>query len=1036
MRAEEDSDGVWLDRLSLRYGFRDKSTLLRDLRDIRRRIQDAALAERFLDLVARRIGETNVPVLALTSLDRLLGSVHEPDRIVQEWYDDPDRFLELLKLLGTTPFVAKLVMAHHEPYRTIAVEEFPDRESLAARVWEQLSQLDSEKSVATALHRIRGLWTLRIAADDLLREHDVQTITSRISDLADACLDGALRWALDRRAARTGRPLKSSGEPCRIAAMSLGKLGGCEINYSSDVDLIFLYDDEGRTDRGPAESAVDHFGRVIGDFLKIMAGAGCSPAILRVDLRLRPEGSQGPILMTLDQTLNYYDSAGRTWERQALIKLRPCAGDLELGGSFVKLIEPFVYRRYLSAVEIAEIQAMKRRIENRAKSEGVSLRDVKTGYGGIRDVEFVVQFLQLLNGCTLPTVRGANTIRSLHSLKSAGCLTPVEHETLLRNYVFLRKTEHRLQLEQDRQTHRIPERPDSRRILALLMGFSPMNAWESPEGPFERFLLQYVKSTEENNGVLNRLLHDAFRTDDSSRADPVSDLILDPEMPTEVQDRILNSFGLSDKPRAIRHLEFMAREEKPYFSTPRCRHFFAAIAPKLLQKVSATPDPDAALAQIDSISRVLPVKALLWESLSSRTQALDAFVRVASENRFVADSILSRPRLWEHWYRHTTGELMEMPDPSVDAEKGKQPITSNRLLALREKRDDLWLAIAARHHLPLSVDSVRDMGREVSLVADRTIQEIARTLWNDPAHTVNSRLSQSPGKWAILALGKAGAQSLAFHSDLDLVFVHEIDVDSVSAKEKIAAERYFEELAGRFVRSCSERGAVFLYRVDTRLRPFGAAGSLSVPVESLRSYYRTGEARVWERLALLRARPVFVQGFEVDSLQKELVRLALDGRPDEDRIRKELSAVRSRSLRAIESCPDDLKRCDGGSQAIELFLQALQLNHTPLEETAVIRDEWDAIRQIESLGLLTSAQAESLTDAYSLYRQIDWALRLYRNRSPEYLRIEPKEMRFIERMIRMQDGSAAPDQLTITLGRLKASVQEIIGGFLADRSSA
>lgn len=1030
MRIDEDFDGVWLDRLSLRYGFRDKSTLLRDLRDIRRRILDVSLADRFLDLVARRIGETNVPVQALTSLDRVLGSSQEPDRIVQEWYENPDRFLELLKLLGTTPFVAKLVMAHHADYRAIAIGEFPNRETLIQFVWDRIRDLDSEKSVATALHRIRGQWILHIAADDLLRSYDLRTITARISDLADACLDAALRWAMTRRAAMTGVPRKETGEPCRIAAMALGKLGGGEINYSSDVDLIFVYDDEGRTDHGPSVSAVDYFGRVIGDFLKIMAGAGSSPAILRIDLRLRPEGSQGPILMSLDQTLNYYDSAGRTWERQALIKMRPCAGDLDLGASFVRQIEPFVYRRYLNAVEIAEIQAMKRRIENRAKSEGVAQRDVKTGYGGIRDVEFVVQFLQLLNGCTLPAVREANTIRSLHALKSAGCLTPVEHEALLRNYVFLRKTEHRLQLEEDRQTHRIPEKPESRRTLALLMGFSPLNAWESPEGPFERFLLHYVKTTEENNGVLNRLLHDAFRTDESTRADPVSDLILDPEMPVDVQDRILDSFGLMDKTRAIRHLECMAREEKPYFSTPRCRHFFAAIAPKLLQKVAMTPNPDATLDQIDSISQVLPVKALLWESLSSRATALEAFVRIASENRFVADLILARPRAWEYWFRHTSSDSMEIADLTQVDQKSIPPMTPHRLAALREQRDNDWLAIAACHALPLTVEKVRSMGRLVSQVADRTIQAIAQALWNELSQSGGSGIFEQSGKWAILALGKSGAQSLAFHSDLDLVFVHDFDIDSISAKVKIAADRFFEDLAGRFVRAASERGPGFLYRVDTRLRPFGAAGALSVPMDSLKTYYRSGEARVWERLALLRARPVFVQGFDIAALQRELVHLALEGRPDVSRVRIDLAAVRARSLRAIESCPDDLKRCDGGSQAIELYLQALQLIHSPPDVSAIEWDEWNAIRQFESSGVLTAPQAATLTDAYSLYRQLDWALRLHRNRSPEHLRIEPKELPFIERMIETDGRSTGSMRLSETLVRFRRSVQEIIGGFL------
>jgi glutamate-ammonia-ligase adenylyltransferase len=708
--------------------------------------------------------------------------------------------------------------------------------------------------------------------------------------------------------------------------------------------------------------------------------------------------------------------------------MRPCAGDLELGRTFLRSIEPFVYRRYLSAVEIAEIQAMKRRIENRARSEGVSRWDVKTGFGGIRDIEFVVQFLQLLNGCTLPSLREPNTIRSLGLLKSAGCLTPIEHDALLRNYVFLRNTEHRLQLEEDRQTHRIPQKIESRRTLALLMGFNPLNAWESAEGPFERFLHQYVKLTEENNAILNRLLHDAFRTEDSTCADPASDLILDPEMPSDVQNRILDSFGLIDKPRVIRHLECMAREEKPYFSTPRCRHFFAAIAPKLLQRIAQTPNPEATLAQVDTITQVLPVKGLLWESLSSSIAALDGFVSMASENRFVADLIQARPRVWENWYRVIVREYPESPATFEPPRLSANANPLERLAALREARDQRWLEIAAGHPLPLTVDSVRSMGKMASAVADMTIRAIAETLWNDQAARTSAGFAKPPGSWAILALGKLGSESLSFHSDLDLVFMHEADPALTSAKDKNAAERYFGDLASRFLKSASERGPGFLYRVDTRLRPFGGSGSLSVPLCQMRAYYRSGDARVWERLALLRARPLFVAGFDAEKLLAETVALAFVGCTEAETVRGELAAVRERIRRSIEANPDDLKRSEGGSQAIELLVQALQLIGYDKSSAHVERDEFAAIGNLTETGRISIQQAKSLTEAYGLYRQVDWALRLFRNRVPDPFRIDPKEWPYLERMI---DSPVDPKiSLNDRIERARSSVREIVRQFL------
>ena len=1033
MQIPDESDSHWVDRLCLRYGFQDKPHLLRDLRDVRRRIADEALADSFLDLVARQAGDTITPSLALTSLDRLVAQSQNPDGLVRDWLSQKDRFAGLLKLLGTTPFVAGLVISHHEAFDEICDADFPAREALIDLAIDRTAGLDSEKAAAVALHRFRGLWTLRIAADDLLRNVDIETTTARISRLADACLEGSLAWSIARRSKSTGLPLNDRGEPCRIAALALGKLGGEELNYSSDVDLFFVYDEEGRTAKSPAIRAGEFFGRVIGDFLKVMSGAGAVPAVHRVDLRLRPEGSQGPIVMTLEQTLDYYDSVGRTWERQALIKLRPCAGDLGLGDAFVRLIEPFIYRRYLNSIEIAEIQAMKRRIENRSRTSGTSLSDVKTGYGGIRDIEFVVQFLQLLNGCTLPSVRQANTIRSMALLKSAGCLTPVEYQTLLRNYEFLRKTEHRLQLEEDRQTHQIPTKPSSRRMMAILMGFPPRNAWESADGPFERFLSQYAKITEENNKVLNRLLHDAFRSDESTLADPVTDLILDPEMPVEMKDRALEPFGLDERQKALEYLACMSREEKAYFSTPRCRHFFAATAPKLLKEVATTPFPDRTLARIDTISRVVPVKGLLWESLNVCPKALESFVRMASEIRLVADLIQSRPKAWEHWYRHVSVGAVATDDRLRFKSPGASESSSERNARLRDYRDDRWMEIASVQALPLTTDQVRSMAHRISEVAVEIVRRLASALWDEAQERWRSNgfAAETPGSWGILALGKLGCDSLLFHSDLDLVFVHETNRDLKSSAEVLAAEATFSDLAGRCVRALGDRGPGFLYRVDTRLRPFGASGALSVSIDRLQDYYGKGDARVWERLALMRARPLFLLGFEDESMRASLRRMTDKGRPEADVIRSEVHRLRELTRKTTDGKSEDLKRCDGGSHAIELLVRMLQLTQDMDADSPTEPDEIAVLSRFREMSILSGEEADTLIDAYGLYRKIDIAVRLFRNRLPEQLRLDPLELPYLHRMI---DGSrdSSGTELLSRIEICKVAVHKIFCRYVND----
>ncbi len=277
-------------------------------------------------------------------------------------------------------------------------------------------------------------------------------------------------------------PMTSRGLPARFVVLGLGKLGGEELNFSSDIDLIFLYDDEGQTTGPKVVSAAEFFARMGSEIVRLLAEHTALGMAYRVNMRLRPDGEQGAMARSLGSTLGYYVDRGRTWERQALIKCRPVAGELALGRTFQEAITPFVYRRYLAASEIAEIKALKRRIEQRAVSAGTAEVEVKTGRGGIRDVEFVVQFLQLLHGGQYPQVRSANTLHAIAELERVGCLTAEERYIMDDTYRFLRRVEHRLQIVFDRQTHEMPREPEAIRTLAIRMGYAPQSAGRRAPG--------------------------------------------------------------------------------------------------------------------------------------------------------------------------------------------------------------------------------------------------------------------------------------------------------------------------------------------------------------------------------------------------------------------------------------------------------------------------------------------------------------------------------------------------------------------------
>src|SRR5262249_48996607 len=339
---------------------------------------------------------------------------------------------------------------------------------------EEVAAAYEDSNVLRAFRRFRQKQMLRIGANDIIRDRPLEEITRDISRVADTSLEIALEAARQNISKRFREAFTPADEPARSVILGFGKLGGKELNYSSDIDLMFLYDEEGET-RGQRVSVLSndaYFARVCSEVVRLLSANTDRGQAYRVDLRLRPEGERGPLARSLASTLSYYDTMGRTWERQALIKLRPVAGDARLGEEFIRAIEPFVYRRYLSVAEINEIKALKRRIEQKSGQFGESDTEVKTGHGGIRDVEFTIQFLQLSNGGDLPEIRQRNTLKAIRSLEKVRLLTDPEYRVLDDTYRFLRKVEHRLQLMFDLQTHRLPEKAEEVRKLALRMGYA------------------------------------------------------------------------------------------------------------------------------------------------------------------------------------------------------------------------------------------------------------------------------------------------------------------------------------------------------------------------------------------------------------------------------------------------------------------------------------------------------------------------------------------------------------------------------------
>src|SRR5437763_321711 len=383
--------------------------------------------------------------MSLNNLERVLAGPAARERL-PALLENRARTLEiLLQLFSTSQSFSDLLAANPDYVDMLRVplRRSPGPVELRAQLQAEVDAAFEDSAVLRVFRRFRQRQVLRIGTNDIIRDRSLEEITRDVSRVAEASLEAALATALKRVSTRFGIPHTKGGEPARCVVLAFSKLGGKELNYSSDIDLMFLYDEEGAT-QGQRVSHIDNsefFGRVVSEIVRLLSAHSDDGQAYRVDLRLRPEGHRGPLARTLASTFAYYDTFGRAWERQALIKVRPVAGDTRLGEEFLRAAQGHVYRKYLSSAEINGIKALKRQMEKTAHRAGVSDKEVKTGHGGIRDVEFSIQFLQLLNGCDLPEVRQRNTLKALQALEHVGCLNDQEYTILEDAYRFLRKTE-------------------------------------------------------------------------------------------------------------------------------------------------------------------------------------------------------------------------------------------------------------------------------------------------------------------------------------------------------------------------------------------------------------------------------------------------------------------------------------------------------------------------------------------------------------------------------------------------------------------
>jgi glutamate-ammonia-ligase adenylyltransferase len=971
------------------------------------------------------------PDMALNNLERFLANPAGAGQL-PNLLEGRARTLEILvQWFSTSQYFSDLLVSNPDYLDMLRVplRNSPRTAELQAQLQAEVDAAFEDSAVLRAFRRFRQRQLLRVGTNDIIRDRPLEEITRDISRVADAALEVALATALRLVTNRFGEPQTAAGEPARCVILAFGKHGGKELNYSSDIDLMFVYDEEGAT-RGKRVTNVSNgefYGRVVTDVVRLLSAHTDQGQAYRIDLRLRPEGHRGPLARSLASTLSYYDSLGRTWERQALIKLRPVAGDLKLGEQFLKAIEPFIYRKYLSFAEINGIKALKRRIEQKAGRDGVGDTEVKTGHGGIRDVEFTIQFLQLLNGGDLPEVRQRNTLKAMQALERVGCLTDQEYHILDNTYRFLRKTEHRLQLLFDLQTHRLPEGEEELSKLALRMGYGQGAARNdrkksrNGEGtappasqPLSAFLHDYREKTGLNRKILDHLLHQTFQGE-NGQAEPESDLILDPHPdPATVRD-VLGKYPFRDVMGAYHNLVQLGQESVRFLSMRRCRHFLASIAPKLLRALAETPDPDLALVNLEKVTASLGAKAVLWELFSFNPPSLKLYVDLCAWSPFLSDILINNPGMVDELL-----DSLVLNQPRTADELRKELAELCRGAAdldpiLHSFQDTELLRIGVRDIL--GKDSIQETTASLSNLAETILVQLAQIQepglakrFGLPYLTEGERAGQA-SRFVLLGLGKLGGRELSYNSDLDLILVYEGDGRTGPPPEATRFDRFeltdnfhfFTELAQRIIKAASYLGPMGrLYQVDMRLRPTGKSGSLVTPLSEFRRYHEEGGAQLWERQSLTRARVVYGDA-DFGRQVMEVVERAVYQAPWRPEWADEIRGMRER-LEASRS-ERDLKRGFGGIADVEFLVQLFQLKYGRQQPALRTGNTWQALDALKATGLLSEAEHAVLRKGYDFLRLVEGRLRIVHNRSLDEL---PEALEDLEKLARRLGWEASP----------------------------
>ncbi len=880
---------------------------------------------------------------------------------------------DLIKIFLFSEFITSILIKNPDILKTLIQSKdlfkSYSNHTYKAKLERKIVQDMDVGRVKELLLQVKVYETIRIAWRDLTGKALLEETLCDLSNLADAMVDMATKVIYEEFCKSYGVPCDYEGNFQGMIVLGMGKLGAGELNFSSDIDLIFVYPAAGYTNGEKIISNEAFFTKVCRRFLSFFSPGTQAINFYRIDTRLRPYGDGGPLVMSSSVFEEYYQAQGREWERYAMIKARPIAGDIDAGLKLLKVLNSFIFRRYFDYGSFDSFRDMKHRITLQVKNNKLK-NNIKLGAGGIREIEFFGQLFQLIRGGVEPKFQEPRILKVLDLLQTYNCINDVTKKDLKDAYVFLRMVENRLQAYADLQTHDIPEKQERRKILALSMG---IDTWDD----FAKTLSGHMQKVHYH---FNQLLVSEKQEKPDKEIQDLKELWININDPQFVADAMAIS-GFKEPERVLGILRSLEEHPNTKRLTPNGRKKLARLIPVLVKKIGQQNDSDAVFVKLIDLIITIERRTCYLSLLLENERALETLITLAQKSPWIITFLSNHPALLDELMHPDT--LYSPPDKQAlekEMEIRMATIPPGDLEFLLEElcifRQVNYLRVSAADvsgNYPLM--KVSD---HLTYIAQTVLVQVLQISWNIvtqkygiPQGLADETLENCG--FAIVAYGKVGGLEMGYKSDIDIVFLHKADSGVTKGKEKsIDTSRFYSNLGQRIINALTiHTPAGKLYGADMRLRPGGDSGMIVSHIDAFEDYMNS-QAWTWEHQALIRARPV-AGDKDLCSRFEEIRKNVLTEKRDAETLKREVREMRERMraerLKAKKNF-FDLKQSRGSIVDIEFLVQYLILKNAHACPDIII---WtDNMRLLESLdaeGIITGCESERLQNAYLAMRK-------------------------------------------------------------------